>query len=256
MREITGIEGEIWLHDVVDMEQLDITTGGHINNLHALSELTNLQSLSIDLSSDCDCGFIQNLPKIERLEIEIEGYDNVDLEPLKSLPMLSELWVVADTNADIEVNNMNVLGSLPKLKELHLVDIKHVDFSFLQDTVALEQLFLNGLGPLKNIKYLSSPPRLKYLELDGLLLKNVDFIQYLKAIEEINITENLIFDTAGLSALKKIKKVHLQGNELSSLSEAEELPRTEDFEGNVLLEAGTRYHFLNDEKDYWKIEEQ
>lgn len=192
--------------------------------------------------------------KIESLDID--GDDTIDLGPLKSLPMLSELSIETDPFAGIEVSNLNVLGTLPNLKELHLVDIRHVDFLFLQNATALEKLFLEELGPLKNIKYLSFPPRLKYLDLYDLILKNVDFIQYMKAIEEIDILGNLIFDTAGLSALKKIKKVYLQENELGSLSEAEELPRTGAFEGNVLLEAGTRYHFLIDEKDYWKIEEQ
>ncbi len=254
MQQITGIKGEIWLHDVIDKEDLNLSDYGFIKNSQALSELINLKSLSISLYRGCDLEFIQNLRKIESLEID--GDDTIDLGPLQLLPMLSELSIEGDPFASIEVSNLNILGTLPNLKELHLVDIKHVDFLFLQDATALEKLFLEELGPLKNIKYLSFPPRLKYLDLYDLILKNVDFIQYMKAIEEIDILGNVIFDTAGLSALKKIKKVYLQENELGSLSEAEELPSTEDIEGNTLMDEDTRDFYLHENKDYWKIEEQ
>lgn len=252
MHETTGIKGEIWLHDVIDIDDLDLT-GGFTQNLQALSELINLKSLDIRLDKGCDLGFIQNLQKIESLGII--GYDVVDLAHLKSLPILSELWVEGD-DVHIEIQNLNVLGTLPKLKELHLVDIKHIDFSFLQDTAALETIFLVDLGPFKNIKYLAAPPRMQYLFMLELILKNVDFIQYMKAIEEVDITGNVIFDTAGLSALKNIKKVSFIENELGSLSETEELPSTEDIEGNTLMDEGTRAFYLTDHKDYWKIEDQ
>jgi len=201
-----------------DVQKLSVDCLQHIENHEELGKLQKLKSLSFEVYYFQDKEFLSklNLKYLNRLVIGDNHKKDIDLVYLSECEVLENLHIVGHTK------NINLVGSLPKLKQLSLSSIgKKQSLLFVNEISTLESLriILGGRESLveinnENLKKieitrvrgleimgdLSRFPNLSYLHIeDQLKIKEVVFsnphlsLNYLKLItcKTLNIINGL-----------------------------------------------------------------
>lgn len=160
IREQTGIaEGDIWLHDVWDLEALYlavqpnennvIEVGPRITDASALAELTNLRELSLMYQSVDDLSFVASLPHLEVLNIQMTPVS--DLSPLASCASLQ--WLLAGYT---DVYDLSPISGLPNLSYVYVNNTRVTSVEPLRGMTGLTHVNLVGddiedLSPLDGL---------------------------------------------------------------------------------------------------------
>ena len=110
-----------------------------VNHLNGIEEAINLKQLSIAVYSGLDLTPLQNLNKLEQLEIDIEDPD-VDLTPIKSIPNLRVLNINCYRDFDLDVTNL--LKQMPNLQTVR-VDFTQDSVDFVNSMPNLERVSVN-----------------------------------------------------------------------------------------------------------------
>ncbi|MBQ3267988.1 MAG: leucine-rich repeat domain-containing protein [Atopobiaceae bacterium] len=146
MREITGItEGDIWLHDVWLLTDLDLSVqpdednvireGPRITDISALAELTNLQTLHLTFQDVEDISAVANMPDLYGLDIQSCRVS--DLTPLAGLDQLE--WLLAGY---CRITDLSPLAGMTSLQSLSLYYNRVTDIEPLRGLTNLEYLNL------------------------------------------------------------------------------------------------------------------
>ena len=146
MREITGItEGDIWLHDVWLLTDLDLSvepdennviqSGPRITDISALAELTNLQTLHLTFQDVEDISAVANMPDLYGLDIQSCRVS--DLTPLAGLDRLE--WLLAGY---CRITDLSPLAGMTSLQSLSLYYNRVTDIEPLRGLTNLEYLNL------------------------------------------------------------------------------------------------------------------
>ncbi len=146
MREVTGItEGDIWLHDVWSLTDLDLSVqpdednvireGPRITDISALAELTNLRTLCLTFQDVEDISAVANMPNLYGLDIQSCLVS--DLTPLAGLDRLE--WLFAGY---CRITDLSPLAGMTSLQSLGLYYNRVTDIEPLRGLTNLEYLNL------------------------------------------------------------------------------------------------------------------
>ena len=141
------------LSNLTEIESLSIDCLSDVSNLAALGDLKNLHCLSLGICNLDDPHILQSLQlqKLESLSLGESLKANFDLAPLQSCFNLKKLFVVKHTK------NIDLLPGLPVLQSLRLVSIpKKQRLDFVSKIKTLKRLVLI-LGGRANISEIYHP---------------------------------------------------------------------------------------------------
>lgn len=212
IRNALSLNGtEILLSDLWETTSLDISNYS-IQNIEALSELSNLQYLTLDSN-------------------EIS-----DLSPLSFLKQLQSLSVAGN-----QVEDLSPLASLEQLRSVDANYNRITDASPLRELKALEQLRLdsNPIIPAdpagsSTLDWIGDLPNLQSLHLCDLGINDCSFLENCPALTDLALSDNEISDLTPILRLDKLESLYLGHNKLSSLEGISRLSGLEqlELEGN------------------------
>ncbi|MFM8400777.1 MAG: hypothetical protein ACKOAH_23365, partial [Pirellula sp.] len=136
---------------------------GHSKNIEVLSELRDLEDVTLRSITTPDLQYLADLPKLWSLDIKLGGIRGfAGVEGKQSIKYL-ELWQVRD------LRNVDVAGTLAGLQNLFLQSLPHVDsLPGLTDSTALRRIVLENLRGLCDFMALETAPALEeFALLDG-----------------------------------------------------------------------------------------
>ena len=136
---------------------------GQSKDIEVLSELSNLEDVTLRSIATDDLAFLARLPRLWSLDIKLGGIRGFKgIEGKKSIKYL-ELWQVRD------LPDINVVGSLPGLQNLFLQSLPHVAaFPRLLESTALRRVVVENLKGLFDFTALRAAPSLEEFALyDG-----------------------------------------------------------------------------------------
>ncbi len=143
--------------------------GGHVKvenrrllpHVHTLRNLTELAVSLIEEESHRNLDLVESLPRLVSLHLRVQG--TVDLSPLSQHTMLRTLFIYASDS----YTHAEALGHLTNLIQLRLNEKGPAhDFSFVQYTPGLQELFLNRIGHSSDIERLAELTALVDLSVD------------------------------------------------------------------------------------------
>jgi hypothetical protein len=172
-------------------------SGKHQTNLQTISELVNLQSLTI---RDTQISILNYTDKLQNIE-KIELYNNPNLNDLSGLKKIKKLKSITVYNCSlIDLKNFSDLlhltdvsitycpelistegmSNLPELITIKLDSNEKLDnIDSLGNMLKLKDISLNKCSGIKNISALAKLPELEVLYIKGHDLKNMDNISEL-----------------------------------------------------------------------------
>ncbi len=172
-----SVKGKVKLEDLLEIEGIRVNT--YVSNLKGIENMKNLKSISIiDDRGVLDYSQIANLTEVER--ITIEGGD---------------------------LNNINVLNSMNKLK---ILDISHTgkrNLDAIEGSNTLEELRIYSenseklnLQGFKNVKKLS---------INGKNLKDLTGLQTLSSVRELSVSGSRDLNLNGVESLSNLEKLDI-----------------------------------------------
>ncbi len=202
---------EIRLSDLWDETSLDLSGFG-ITNIETLSELRNLQYLTLDDNEIMDLTPLSSLTSLRVLSVS--GNQISDLDALAELTELAAL----DAGFN-RIDKTAPLQDLKKLQELRLGDnpISADQLAVLDSLTDLQVLDLCGLG-LTDCSFLKSHTAMKALYLSDNQLEEISALSALQALEKLYLGDNRISSLEGLETLTALQELDLQNNPVQDLS--------------------------------------
>ena len=188
LNNLDGIQG------LSKLKSLSIMSCDDTQNMNALSRLTSLESLSLEIPYGCEEPDLSSLTELKTLYLE----DMSNLDFLASMPNLHSLNLRACT-----VNDPSVFSRLSGLEELSCSNLsgEMKDWSFVGRLPALLSLNLTGVSTYEDISSLFNHPTIETLLLNGVECE----------INFKNINQNNSLRELGLSGVKLYKNVNIQG---------------------------------------------
>ena len=191
--------------DALLVTELDLTFGSTTEeDVSTLLYFKNLESLALDM-------YFKNhiwhhFPRLEDLYLVAHG--DVDFSVFSSLKNLTALTVSGGDYSSIAFENLEALIPLEKLEYLQLHEFGPVDLAPLAKMKQLKQLMVRYSYEVKNIEVIGTMTQLKTLDLDGLLVDNLDFLDTLPDDLDIEMCGNQILGTktVDVSKWKRFKK--------------------------------------------------
>ena len=225
LRHFTGLE-ELrmeYLNNLIEVS--DISVVGSLSNLvvlnlgfmqreitgiSAISNLTNLKSLSLYQADIGDISMFGNLTGLETLNLTACNIS--DIGPLSNLTNLKELELYA--------NNISDLSPLRNLTNLTLLDIwgnNISDISALSGLTNLKELWLNS-NNISDVSALSNLTNITFLLLDFNNIDDISALSNLTKVEKLDINHNNISDISALQNMSNLEWLNFQDNNVSDIS--------------------------------------
>lgn len=243
------------LNDCTGLEALSVERCNELKDLSALSGLTNLKKLRIDLPYGCPEPDLSALTAME--DLYLEGFEKTSF--LQHMPQLKTM-----TLDSCRVDESSDFDGLVNLTTLNCTSygVTERDYGFITKLPALQYLYLGGTTTYKDISDIFNHPTLKYLDIgnmqceinfdnirdntsletlvmDHMTLYNNVFISggngaYSIYYDDVSLMENLSF----LEKFKALKYLSIRQNELTDLNFAASLPtlRSIDFSDNYVTD--------------------
>jgi len=241
----------------------------NINDISALSSLTNLMILDLRYNNISDISVLSSLTNLE--ELYLNGNNISDINVLSSLVKLRYLGLggsnISDVSAlssltnlmtlDLNGNNISdvsALSSLTNLKDLNLNGNNISDISALSSLVKLTDLRLRK-NNISDISALGSLTNLEELDLNGNNISDISALSSLTNLMILDLRYNNISDISVLSSLTKLNKVWYSGNPVSELSVVNSINSDNSIE-NFFEENWNTQNINSREYSYFDDEEQ
>ena len=204
-----------------------------IYDLNGIERIKSLSTLDLRLSRITDIYPLTELSELEHLSLE--GGDWLDFNLLQGMSKLKSLTLKNNT-----VHNSHAISQLDNLQQLGLIDIKDFDFQQLKQLPQLKALgveslqnihqqAINNFEQLENLEVLylaygniidsqnlAKLSNLKHLTLDYVTLDNLDFISKLENLEYLVINGGEFTSIPDLSNNRKLKMLSLTDGKLTS----------------------------------------
>lgn len=190
-----------------------------INDISALTKLTNLEYLDIKCNNVRDISPLVGLTNLKYLNILQNPVE--DYSPLSNLINLKELWFSEATGVDL-----SFLNQLDSLNVLWAVANNISDIGQIWDKPNLEVLNLS-YNQISDISSLSGLSNLVLLYLKRNQIQDISALQYMPKIEIYNLQNNLIENIEPLvnnNGLGEGDILAIYGNPLDSISINEYIP--------------------------------
>ena len=213
---ITGLES---LSELTNLNCLSLH-GGNIQNLNWITGFTNLKELWLFYNQISDISAISSLNNLEDLNLDLNNIS--DISPLTNLANLKKLSL--ETNI---IENIDVISNLVNLKDLNLGINKISDVSFLKNLGDLEILTLNS-NEILDIKDLKDLTNLKTLDLGHNNISDISDLRNLTSLEALNLNWNNITDITPLENMVNMKSLYLGNNNISCIDSLQNLVNLEN----------------------------
>lgn len=169
------------LENCTGLESLTIERCDGLKDMSALSGLTNLKKLKLELPYGCPEPDLSALSAME--ELYLDSFESTAF--LRNMP---ELRIM--TLDSCKVNNPSDFEGLGKLTTLNCTSFGQMerDYRFITRLPALENLNLSGTKTYEDISGIFNMPTLKYLNISGMDCEiNFDKIQDNTSLEQLKI---------------------------------------------------------------------
>ncbi|WP_171017868.1 leucine-rich repeat domain-containing protein [Aliarcobacter thereius] len=161
-----------------------------------LSNLTNLEELSLDQNSLKDLKPLENLINLKYLSISGKSIYDIEELDISSLPKLKNLKRLF---FGVNPKNICVLNSLTQLEELTIISKGITDISCLDKLRNLKNLELYS-NSIENIDVLKNYKKLKILKIEDTQIKNLDALKDLENLHTVYVKRNSkLEDTSAIS---------------------------------------------------------
>ncbi len=230
------------LHEIINMQELDLSGNPYMQNLMPVSRLTNLKSLNIANTEISTLMAIQALSKLEILNLE-DTYINT-LEPLQDMTSLKVLNIMNTPITDLTplTNDTNIeiiLADSTSIKKNNVIALKEKQ---RQVTVVYQtpqlQAWWNGIdqnwkdifrnhvpyqGEMPDAVQLQKIIDIRELSIDGELQMIQDLTPLTDCmwLEKLSIPNQSVHDIKPLAGKDYLVEINLQNNPISNLSPLE-----------------------------------
>jgi len=230
------------LRMVTGAEQLDISDNDLVDDLAAVSKLTNLRKLNISGTRVVDLVPLRNLTKLEVLDCSNTLVN--DLSPLKYCTNLKEIYC----NGSL-VSDLLPISNFLRLEKLYAFTTPVSDLRPLSVLANLQDLRvydtpINDLTPLANLKKLEIL-RFSYTQVADLLP-----IAGITSLERLHLEYTNVTDLTPLQNLSNLKQLYCDGNQISSLAPLNGLSSLEKvYSDNTLITREEAARFMSRNKN-------
>jgi len=212
LKEIQNLQIDLWetkdlqeVSSLRNLKRLGITKNVKSKvSLDILEPLQNLESFYTSISKDVET--ISKLPRLEFLSLNEIKNDNLDF--LTELKNLKVLWLSLGSFKDF-----SGLSKIENLQRLQVHQVRGFESEvinpILKDCSQLWALKLDNLKGIKNLEFITSMDKIKYLSMEG--IKNLDTyapIKNSKSMETI-AGHNCRPADKSLDGLKRLKEIWL-----------------------------------------------
>ena len=169
----------------------------------ALHDILNLESDKVIYTSDLWNIFEFTIPE-----------DAMSYADLKYLTALEKLTI--NRGISSEIHNVS---SLSHLSELNIYDCTVSEETLTQIAALpmLNSLTLNNCG-ISSVVALSKAVELRYLDLSGNAVRNLQPLASLKKLQELNLQHNAVTELSAISGLSDLKTLNVSYNNLTSIA--------------------------------------
>ncbi len=250
------------IQDRPELEALVISDCDQLKNMDAVTQLSGLKELSLDLPYECqepnlgsltglehlalsgfnDCSFIEKLTQLQSLDLDHCHFSRVlDLSGLTGLKELS-YYSFAGTGMTVDfimnipcLEKLNMQGlstyddisrvfNMKHLKELKISGIEcEIDFDRIADNQTLERLYMNEVTLYKNVQ-VSGGGGIVYVDWDDVVLdEHTEFLGRLKALKHLSIRGNHLTDLSFAKDMAMLETIDLTDNYITELRPLAEL---------------------------------
>ena len=140
-----------------------------------LSAFKNLDWLTINTRA-VELEFLNELPLLEELNLEIQDDNTVDFNCFSRLSHLRELVVSGGDVSSVDYNNLEGLVELKNLESLTLHEFGTVDLRPLRRMPWLKCLYCGYANDVRDIDAIATLCNLEVLTLIGVEMDNLDFL--------------------------------------------------------------------------------
>ena len=168
MRLHLGVDNTeiLFTNDLWDLTYFTVPEG--VQDLSDLSYLTFVEDLAIHSAPSGQLNYLSSLVNVKSLQIH---------------------------NTSVSAEEMKIIGALPKLERLSIVNCS-----------------------LSTVSGLETAANLVYLDLSNNSIRDLTPLQNMTKLEEINLQHNAVNDLSALSVLSSVKKLNVSYNQLSTLN--------------------------------------
>ncbi len=238
------------------LEALVVEDCGDLKNMDAVTGLTGLKALSLELPYDCPEPDLSGLAGLEKLELSL--FDNCDF--VGKLTNLKELSLkMCSLSPDVDLSALTQLRSLTcssytastldlrfasNLTALETLDLQgtstYDDISWAFNSGTIKELNISGMECEINFDLIGENHVLETLSMDGLVLYNnvqvsggggivyvdwddveldehTEFLGRLKGLKNLSIAENELTDIAFAGELSALETIDLSENYVTDL---------------------------------------
>ena len=237
IKDLTGLEHAVNLKEVdLGAEYINgrYVNSNAISDLSPLSDLTNLEVLSLGKHITLNHDFLRELPPLAAVSIpdpnlaaaireEILLTSN---EPVTTHSILSLVGLDARNRG---IKSLTGLEHAVNLKEVDLaweyisgegyVNSNAIsDFSPLEKLTALDELSLGGMSGLQDVSALARLTNLEELDLASTGVSDVSALARFTHLERLYLTDTAVSDVSALATLTKLATLYLHGTAISDVS--------------------------------------
>lgn len=254
------------LRDLDSIKNLELTDNYEIQDYSALSNLTSLESLNLELCGSSQMpdatgwknlknltisgaesiGFLKSLPNLQSLHLagcncsEYEALTFLQkLESLKlsgiygdveSLDVLAELenLKVLDISSMSLYGNAEAIFGIPHLEELNINDCSFgLDFENMPENDSLKVLYMDRIKLWDNIS-VAYDGIITYLDYDEVHLADcISFVEKFPNLEELYVQSNKLTEVAFTESIPNLRKLDITDNYITDLRPLEKLNHLE-----------------------------
>lgn len=249
--ESLSLEGSVNVRELryfSNMKELYLdATGGTLRGIETLSEMENLEQLTIRAADISDPGIFKNVESLTLWNCRVEN--------IEKLGQCKDLQFLEIDDGSLEFTTIDDLGFLKCLRKLETLSLPDMGVSDIKDIIQLDelkQLFLSGnnISNLEGIEqledlevlYISRNPienieenlerigllkKLKVFRATELGITSLEWVKELKNLERLYISQNPIEDIEELTGLSQLKVLVADDCKITDLSPLKELENLE-----------------------------
>ncbi len=200
--------------------QYDVGDIGFIEDINGIQYASNLTTFSYKYGVDYfDLDPLKDLVNLKYLTLAYSGVE--DLTPLANLKNLEYLYIINRDNTTI--TNYNVIENFQSLKHLEIKNNKKNKteniMDYIDDLKNLEYVSIQGFRQIESPdKYLASSDKIKYFNITGSNISDLEFIKQFTNVEYLYIRDSIVQDIPDLSSLNNLVYLDLSANMIYDFS--------------------------------------
>ncbi|MES5942102.1 MULTISPECIES: leucine-rich repeat domain-containing protein [unclassified Bacillus cereus group] len=210
IKDVSGLEYMTNLENLM-LEEIKL------ENIHFISKLRQLKSLSITYGELKEIGPLAELEHIESLSLR-----NNKISDLSSLSQMKKIKML-DLSSNY-IKDIKPLFTVTSLRTLTVANnqISNDNLAGIEQLKNVKKLSLSNNG-LTNIEHITSMKKLVELDLAKNELENIDPLSRMSTVQSLNLEENYISDITPLSQLTGLYDLKLGSNEIRDVRPVQEL---------------------------------